>query len=471
MKLIQRLTTLLMAAALLALTACSTVQYPVNAKLKAANEPAMPYNTQGFFRHPGDEALLITVSFSGGGSRAAALALGVIEELARHDITWRGQRKRLIDEVDLVYGVSGGAIIASYWALKGDAVIDEFPEHFLARDFQKQLVNEVFSIGNLWRLGSPRFGRGDLLAESLDRELFKGATFGTLAAERKGPFAVVSAADLSDGTRFDFLQEYFDLICSDMSRFPLARAVAASSAVPLVFAPITLWNHGQDCPKAMPHEAAQAALARTGDKTREQQRLLDLSHYLDVATHPYLHLVDGGVADNLALRGMVEMDGMAKAVMQDGGVPWMRNVRKALFIVVDAGTESPEHVELSPNVPRVGEVAAALADIPIHRYSDETRYLFQQTLASWRQRAAEAGIAPQDMPLYLADISLRGVPDARLRKKLVSLPTTLYLPQGVTKELREAGAEMLIQSPDFQRLLQALDASPLTTRRSAWPLN
>ncbi len=447
---------LLLLTALMALTACSTVHYPVNAKLKAADAPAVPYNSDSFFRQPGDEALLITLSFSGGGSRAAALAFGVIEELARHEVTWQGQRKRLIDEVDVVYGVSGGSIIATFWALKGDAVLEQFPERFLARDFQKQLVEDTFSIGNLWRLGSPRFGRGDLLAESLDRELFHGATFGTLATERKGPFAVVSAADLSDGTRFDFLQEYFDLICSDMSRFPLARAVAASSAVPLVFAPITLWNHDRDCPKPLPHEAAQAALARSGDKSREQQRLLDLSHYLDVDARPYLHLVDGGVADNLALRSVVEMESLAKAVRPDVGVPWVRNVRKALFIVVDAGTESPEHVELSPNVPRVAEVAAAMADIPIHRYSDETRHLFQQTVARWRQSAADAGVAQQDLPLYLAEISLRGVPEARLRKKLVSLPTTLYLPQAVTRELREVGSEMLRQSPDFQRLLKSL---------------
>ncbi len=450
---------LILAGMAMCLAACSTVHYPVNAKLAAANEPAAPYSGQGFFRQPGDEELLITLSFSGGGSRAAALAFGVIEELARHEISWKGQRKRLIDEVDIVYGVSGGSIMATYWALKGDAVLDDFPERFLERDFQQQLLDDTFSIGNLWRLGSPRFGRGDLLAESLDRELFHGATFGTLATGRKGPFALISAADLSDGTRFDFLQEYFDLICSDLSRFPLARAVAASSAVPLVFAPITLWNHGQDCPKAFPREVGEAALARSGDKTREQQRLLDLSRYLDVATHPYVHLVDGGVADNLALRGVVEMEGLAKVVRPDVGVPWLRHVRKGLFIVVDAGTESAEHVERSANVPRVGEVTAALADIPIQRYSDETRYLFQQTVARWRQGALDAGVAPQDMPVHLAEVSLQAVPDARRRKKLRGLPTTLYLPQSVTRELREAGAQMLREAPDFQRLLKSLDGT------------
>jgi NTE family protein len=127
-----------------------------------------------------------------------------------------------------------------------------------------------------------------------------------------------------------------------------------------------------------------------------------------------------------------------------------------LLIVVDAGTESAEHVELSPNVPRLTEVAAALADIPIHRYSDETRYLFQQTVARWRQSALDAGTPPLDMPVYLAEVALREVPDARLRKKLLSLPTTLFLPEAVTRQLREVGGEMLRQSPEFQRLMQAL---------------
>jgi len=452
--------------AALALAACSTVHYPINAPLTQPDPAAAPvpsYSLKRPFKAEGDEELTIVVTFSGGGSRAAALGFGVIEELARHEVVVRGQRKRLIDEVDIAYGVSGGSMVAAYWSLRGDAILSEFPERFLSRDVQTRLVDDLTSIGNLWRLGSPRFGRGELLAEQLDRSLFDGATFGTLAQSRQGPLAVISAADLSNGTRFDFVQEYFDLLCSDLNAFPLARAVAASSAVPLLFSPITLWNHGRDCVKPLPVQAAaEARGGQTLSATREQRRLNDLASYLAVDRRPYVHLVDGGVADNLALRSVLEIEGLARAARQNNAAAGPSKMRKALFVVVDAGTDPASQIEKSPNVPRLGEVVGALTDIPIQRYSDETRYLLQQTLVQWRSSAqaqeAAAGRVTDDPqgPLYMVEVSLQAVAESPLRRRLLALPTTLYLPPEQVEQLRETGSRLLRDAPEFQRLLRAI---------------
>ena len=56
-----------------------------------------------------DQQTLFVLSFSGGGTRAAAFSYGVLEELRRTEIVVNGQRRRLIDEVDMITGVSGGA--------------------------------------------------------------------------------------------------------------------------------------------------------------------------------------------------------------------------------------------------------------------------------------------------------------------------------------------------------------------------
>ena len=60
------------------------------------------------------------LSFSGGGTRAAAFSYGVLEELRRTEITVDGQRRRLIDEVDIITGVSGGSFTALAYALHGE---------------------------------------------------------------------------------------------------------------------------------------------------------------------------------------------------------------------------------------------------------------------------------------------------------------------------------------------------------------
>ena len=65
---------------------------------------------------------------------------------------------------------------------------------------------------------------------------------------RTGPLIVINASDLEAGTRFAFLQDHFDLLCSDLRSYPLANAVAASSAVPLLFEPMVLENRAGCAP-------------------------------------------------------------------------------------------------------------------------------------------------------------------------------------------------------------------------------
>ncbi len=61
-------------------------------------------------------SLLAVLSFSVGGTRAAALAQGILKELAAIDIEWEGRRRRLLDEVDSISAVSGGSVMAAYYA-------------------------------------------------------------------------------------------------------------------------------------------------------------------------------------------------------------------------------------------------------------------------------------------------------------------------------------------------------------------
>ncbi|EEG33666.1 hypothetical protein NEIFLAOT_01247, partial [Neisseria flavescens NRL30031/H210] len=98
------------------------------------------------------------------------------------------------------------------------------------------------------------------MQEQFESTLFKNATFGDLASHRKGPFAVITATDMSLGNRFEFTQEYFDMMCLNLSDLKIARAVAASSAVPLVFAPLTLNNNGGNCGYRLPEKISRAVV-------------------------------------------------------------------------------------------------------------------------------------------------------------------------------------------------------------------
>ena len=154
------------------------------------------------------------------------------------------------------------------------------------------------------RLTSPQFGRSDLLQEQLNLALYRGKKFADLE-QRKGPFAVINATDMVAGQEVSFTQDFFDWLCVDLNDVEIAWAVAASSAVPLIFSPITQNNHGDSCLV----ENKKELLMQMNPPDRLFLSNFDamkkrMEPYQNKDEKPYLHLVDGGLTDNLGLAGL-----------------------------------------------------------------------------------------------------------------------------------------------------------------------
>jgi NTE family protein len=212
-----------------------------------------------------------------------------------------GRPVRLLDEVDCVSAVSGGSFTAAYYALYGDKIFKNFPEKFLYRNIQRHLMLKVLNPLNGARLPSPYFNRSDLAAEFYDQTLFEGKTFGDLLARKRRPFLLLNATHLQLGARFTFTQDRFDDLGSDLLRFPIARAVAASSAFPFLLSPISLKNFPD--PEGLPPAPSTEDLhAQYYLNRRLYEAAKQSSSYRDKSAHEYVHLMDGGLADNIGLR-------------------------------------------------------------------------------------------------------------------------------------------------------------------------
>ncbi len=189
-------------------------------------DPGYGYIAQNMGTEGNSEDLMLILSFSGGGTRAASFSYGVLEELRATEITLNGKKRRLVDEVDMISGVSGGSFTAAYFGLFGDRMFEDFESRFLKKNIQGTILAKTFLNPINWcRLSSPFFDRSDLAAEYYDENVFDGKTFGDLL-KRKGPIVLINATDLSLGTRFTFHQMLFNAMCSDLSKFPVARACA-----------------------------------------------------------------------------------------------------------------------------------------------------------------------------------------------------------------------------------------------------
>ncbi len=448
-----------LAGLLVLLAGCA--HYPVNDRL-AAHGPHAGYRLEHLRDPANSGSLLLVLTFSGGGTRAAALAYGVLEELAATEIQWEGRRKRLLDEVDIISSVSGGSYTAAYFALHRDRLFTRFRDDFLTRDVQSELLRRILAPRNVVRASSPTFGRVELVAEYLDEQLFEGATFGDLAAQGRRPFLIINASDLSLGARFEFTQDQFDLLCSDLSSYSLARAVAASSAVPVVFSPLTLRNYAGSCGNTVPARAAFARERETGS-ARQATALVELDSYLDAGRRPFIHLVDGALADNTGVRALLDrllLRHVPHEIARELGSPALR---KVVLVKVSAETPPDLGLDRSETVPTVAQVLRHVKDIPINRYSYETTALFRAQFGQWAARPSPAD--GSDAPdFHLVEISLDGIQDRSERDRLMRIPTSLRLSPAEVDDLRAFGARALRSAPDFRRLLEGLapaGASPL----------
>lgn len=199
----------LLASSMALLTACHSILYQP-AKTLTQIDPQKGYRLEATMQQALEKENLVIVTFSGGGSRAASLGYGVLEQFQQTAVRPTEKGDTLLQNIDVVYGVSGGSVLAAYFALEGQKTIPKFKEFFLKKNFQKKVINEVFSLSNVPRLTSPQFGRSDLLQEQLNLALYHGKTFADLAQQRKGPFAVINATDMTAGQKVSFTQDFFD---------------------------------------------------------------------------------------------------------------------------------------------------------------------------------------------------------------------------------------------------------------------
>jgi NTE family protein len=457
---------LVAAAVVLWSVGCSTAHYPINPPLARIDAQTGYRAQRAFAAEPGDR-IFMHMSVSGGGTRAAALGFGVMEAMRDTPIRWEGQDKRLIDELDMLMGVSGGSMLAASYALHGVDGLQRFDDAFFKAPLQSGLLSLALSPRSLWRIQSTRFGRGDLLAEYLDERLFHGATFEQLSRTPRKPFVVIYASDMSTGARFEFVQDQFDFLCSDLDQVPLARAVAASSAAPLVLSPITFWNHAPRAGAPGCGEPPARFLARAsaaGTAATQQFAILETLRETtrEGLLRPHVHLLDGGLSDNVGARGPLDYVARFGGVIAGTRNAGYRGVRRVVFIVVNAETSARPPEDRSADVPGPLRAALALADIPINRNSSTALTQQRAMLESWQAEVRQAHaqgddeVFARDAQFYLIEVSLADEPDPALRERLLALPTSLELPPDDVAALRRHAAAVLRRSPEFQRLLQDL---------------
>ncbi len=416
------------------------------------NQPNTPadasdaYSVRAFRGERQDDDLGLLVAFSGGGTRAAALSYGVMQELRDTRIGIGKHSERLLDEVDVISSVSGGSFTAAYFGLHGDQMFEDFEQVFLRRDVEGALLRGLLNPLGWFR----STGRTEMAVDYYEQAVFRGATFADLK-RAGGPLILINASDLGYGVRFSFVQEYFNLLCSDLSAFPLARAVTASSAVPVLFHPVVVRNY-PDCDNEIPDWLVAAE--QKGAHDPQMALLADgLRTYFDRDKRKYAHFVDGGITDNLGLRAIYDVIELA------GGpteflAKLKRQVRgQIVLITVNASTDPEPVMDAGSKQPSLEETVNAVTDIQLHRYNAATLALMEKSLRDW---AKEVSTPERPVTSYFIELSFRDVEDPGTRSFFNRIPTSFKLSDEQVDRVIEAGRELLRNNAEFRRLLADL---------------
>ena len=400
------------------LASCATVRYTPTPALTATSAPG--YRMTALAPRSRDDVLLF-VSLSGGGIRAAALSYGVLETLKAADVDATGAS--LLDDVDIVNSVSGGSLVAAGLAAGGPQQLASI-EPVLYEGLQSAVVHRWLSPRGLWRTAQPRFGRSDLVQEAIDERLLHGTTYGDLVRDGHRPMVILRATDMARGVAFDFTQENFDRFCGDLSPMPLSRAVAASMAVPVVLSAVTLEGHGTGC--------------------RVTPRDMD-----EVDERHFIHLLDGGLVDNLGVRAPIDYIERFGSLDRAAAYNGLQPPRRVAFIVVNSEAVPDYDEDDRPETPGVLRTFNAWVDIPIRRSTRENLSLLRQRIEVWKAES------PPDRQYYYIEVNLRRAPDG-LQARLNRIPTSLALPRAEVDLLREVARSELAADAGYRQLLQDL---------------
>lgn len=438
---------------------CSVTSPELNKPIRHAPSVA---SQQGANRS--DELTLI-LTFSGGGTRAAALSYGVLQELRDTPVRIRGGKRRMLDEVDLISSVSGGSFTSAYYGLFGDQIFQDFERKFLKKRVQTELLRLSLFSPKAWiRLAPALFERSDLAAEYYNRTIFRKKRFKDM--RKDAPRIVINATDLSLGRGFAFTDYHFSWICSDLGSYPVGRAVAASSAVPVVFSPIALRNYSgkQGCrfaPRVAPQPQNSSSITRAGEDRLKQS--LSITNYLDGDQYRYLHLVDGGVSDNLGIRSLLDMVAFNQNDMWTLLKKYhMEKTRKMAFIVVNASSFFDPGIPKRQVAPSTVKVIDATTTIQSNEYNVETLELLRSQFPDWVRQVKNGRCkekpAPgcSDIQFSLIEVDLRDLQNQE-RQRLLYVPTSLELPGPTVDLLKQAGRNLLRRSKGFRRLLKSVN--------------
>jgi NTE family protein len=173
------------------------------------------------------------------------------------------------------------------------------------------------------------------------------------------------------------------------------------------------------------------------------------------------------------MRGVLDALEIVEA-LHDAGLPSpLDNAKRIIVFVVNSLSSPPTNWDESYNPPGTIDILLKSAGTPIDAFSYETIELLRDTAARWqtmrlirnsaafaanKDPAVAAALRVPPAEIYAIDVSFSALKDKKEFEYLNLQPTTFVLEPEAVDRLRAAAGTIIMDSPEFQRVLKDLGA-------------
>lgn len=453
--------------------------------------PTRGYRAVDTGREPGKEPALrntyVILAFSGGGTRAAAFAHGALRELGATPSP-DAPGLTLLEAVDMISSTSGGSVAAANFVLRGRSGYRFLDQNggFLMQNGMTDLILGTLHPLDIAERTFTEKSRIQLLSAWFQRSLFRDWTFETIAQQRfrHPPLLVLNSTNMATGESFPFTQKQLDRLCIDLRKVKLADAVSASAAFPVALTPLRLPNlspcdaqregPGRTVVRSFINEtelgpAARAKACRDGwpvlSTAAADFRSRGLRQYpllnLDECGQPlppdsparvrYVHLLDGGIADNVGLGRPLETltsqgdDPRVAPAIENG------TIGRVVVIAVDARSQPSTTIGRNDSTPGLFSMLNAVISSAIDARSGglvAQLNTLRDLLSSRFPKLREVSVIPVDFEL---------IADPKCRATFQALGTNWSLSEREVTALQEMASAILRATPAYLALTHAAD--------------
>lgn len=246
----------------------------------------------------------------------------------------------------------------------------------------------------------------------------------------------------------------------------MSVGVAASAAFPILLSPVNLQDFSYpQCPGNPPPqqwittELQQPAPRYLNPDAREAARYANALRHGSGAFRDirYLHLLDGGLADNLGVHSLMDIIASPHAT-----VPVLRalnegRLRRLVVITVRARSSSPSPLYLQARTPGIVAMLNSVTSNPIDAATSSIAGQKEVLLDQIRSAASAAANSAEFQGLSIYDVDVdfdQLLPEqSNLQRAVESVLTSWTITSTNLANIKMAAALLLRQHPCFQKLL------------------